>query len=179
MCFNQFHIVVDNLDVNSTNSVNSRAAVSAARLLLPSEFTEVDLYAKVCSLSYTGDIRTLFAEDKNKGVPDLSEYGDVYELGFGLGHDKPPTSALVKKEFQRRIIYPLSPHEDFSDGSAEYILLYAMLLEYFNVTCYGAVADGRTESSSVSWPCHNNGSPKIEIMGTLKAPISLNDFPTP
>ncbi|KAG4399238.1 hypothetical protein AAZX31_08G191400 [Glycine max] len=67
MCFNQFHIVVDNLDVNSTNSVNSRAAVSAALLLLPSEFTEVDLYAKVCSLSYTGDIRTLFAEDKNKG----------------------------------------------------------------------------------------------------------------
>ncbi|KOM25507.1 hypothetical protein LR48_Vigan107s002600 [Vigna angularis] len=35
------HIVVDNLDVNSTNSVNLRAAVSAALLLLPSEFTEV------------------------------------------------------------------------------------------------------------------------------------------
>ncbi|KAL2945661.1 hypothetical protein AAZX31_U038300 [Glycine max] len=47
-----------------------------------------------------------------QGVPDLSEYGDVYELGFGLGHDKPPTSALVKKEFQHKIIYPLSPHED-------------------------------------------------------------------
>jgi len=46
-----------------------------------------------------------------QGVPDLSEYGDVYELGFGLGHDKPPTSALVKKEFQHKIIYPLSPHE--------------------------------------------------------------------
>ncbi|TKY59714.1 Phosphatidate cytidylyltransferase [Spatholobus suberectus] len=60
------HIVVDNLDVSSTNSVNLRAAVSAALLLLPSEFTEADLYAKVCSLSYTGDVRMLFAEDKNK-----------------------------------------------------------------------------------------------------------------
>ncbi|KAK7399837.1 hypothetical protein VNO78_11030 [Psophocarpus tetragonolobus] len=60
------HFVVDNLDVSSTNSVNMRAAVSAALLLLPSEFTEADLYAKVCSLSYTGDIRMLFAEDKNK-----------------------------------------------------------------------------------------------------------------
>uniref|UniRef100_A0A0R0JM83 AB hydrolase-1 domain-containing protein n=1 Tax=Glycine max TaxID=3847 RepID=A0A0R0JM83_SOYBN len=50
-------------------------------------------------------------QDHKDGVPDLSEYGDVYELGFGLGHDKPPTSALVKKEFQRKIIYPLSPHE--------------------------------------------------------------------
>ncbi|QCE00812.1 methylesterase 17-like isoform X2 [Vigna unguiculata] len=51
-------------------------------------------------------------EDLKHGVPDLSEFGDVYELGFGLGEDKPPTSALVKKEFQRKIIYPLSPHED-------------------------------------------------------------------
>uniref|UniRef100_A0A0R0IP89 Phosphatidate cytidylyltransferase, mitochondrial n=1 Tax=Glycine max TaxID=3847 RepID=A0A0R0IP89_SOYBN len=65
------HIVVDNLDVSSTNSVNLRAAVSAALLLLPSEFTEADLYAKVCSLSYTGDIRMLFAEDKSKDC-DLS-----------------------------------------------------------------------------------------------------------
>ncbi|CAL0324802.1 unnamed protein product [Lupinus luteus] len=60
------HIVVDNLDINNTNSVNLRAAMSAALLLLPSEFTEADLYAKVCSLSYMGDLRMLFAEDKNK-----------------------------------------------------------------------------------------------------------------
>nr|POF23724.1 methylesterase 17 [Quercus suber] len=53
-------------------------------------------------------------EDHNvdKGVPDLSEYGDVYKLGFGLGPDQPPTSALVKKEYQRKIIYHLSPLED-------------------------------------------------------------------
>ncbi|XP_027329986.1 methylesterase 17-like [Abrus precatorius] len=51
-------------------------------------------------------------EDLKDGVPDLSEFGDVYQLGFGLGQDKLPTSALVKKEFQRKIIYPLSPHED-------------------------------------------------------------------
>ncbi|XP_054788444.1 methylesterase 17-like [Prosopis cineraria] len=51
-------------------------------------------------------------EDRKDGAPDLSEYGDVYELGFGQGKDKPPTSVLVKKEFQRKIIYPLSPNED-------------------------------------------------------------------
>ncbi|XP_016181749.1 LOW QUALITY PROTEIN: methylesterase 17 [Arachis ipaensis] len=52
-------------------------------------------------------------QDLKQGAPDLSEFGDdVYKLGFGLGADKPPTSALVKKEFQRKIIYQLSPHED-------------------------------------------------------------------
>ncbi|BAT78990.1 hypothetical protein LR48_Vigan04g121900 [Vigna angularis] len=54
----------------------------------------------------------LTEQDLKDGVPDLSEYGDVYELGFGLGRDKPPTSALVKREFQRKILYPLSPQED-------------------------------------------------------------------
>ncbi|KAG2399543.1 Methylesterase 17 [Vigna angularis] len=53
----------------------------------------------------------LTEQDLKDGVPDLSEYGDVYELGFGLGRDKPPTSALVKREFQRKILYPLSPQE--------------------------------------------------------------------
>ncbi|XP_027918854.1 phosphatidate cytidylyltransferase, mitochondrial-like isoform X5 [Vigna unguiculata] len=72
------HVVVDNLDVNSTNSVNLRAAVSAALLLLPSEFTEADLYAKVCSLSSTGDVRMLFAEDKNKVKKIVSGQFDLF-----------------------------------------------------------------------------------------------------
>lgn len=51
-------------------------------------------------------------QDIKDGVPDLSEFGDVYELGFGLGSDHPPTSALVKREYQRKIIYHMSPPED-------------------------------------------------------------------
>lgn len=58
--------LVDNLDIESVNSVNMKGATSAALLLLPSKFTEEDLYFKICSLSYTGDLRMLFAEDKNK-----------------------------------------------------------------------------------------------------------------
>nr|XP_043637120.1 phosphatidate cytidylyltransferase, mitochondrial isoform X3 [Erigeron canadensis] len=59
-------IIVDNLDIKNTNLVNLRAASSAALLLLPSKFTERELYEKICSLSYMGDLRMLFAEDKNK-----------------------------------------------------------------------------------------------------------------
>ncbi|XP_059656922.1 uncharacterized protein LOC132303589 isoform X2 [Cornus florida] len=60
------HILKDNLDISNVNSVNLRAATSAALLLLPSKFNEEDIYAKICSLSYMGDLRMLFAEDKNK-----------------------------------------------------------------------------------------------------------------
>ncbi|ERN11701.1 phosphatidate cytidylyltransferase, mitochondrial [Amborella trichopoda] len=66
------HILVDSLDVGNVNLVNLKAAASAALLLLPSEFNEEDLYAKICSLSYMGDLRMLFAEDKNKAKSIVS-----------------------------------------------------------------------------------------------------------
>ncbi|XP_057417737.1 uncharacterized protein LOC130711951 isoform X2 [Lotus japonicus] len=72
------HVVVDNLDIHGANSVNLRAALSAALLLLPSEFTTADLYAKVCSLSYLGDVRMLFAEDKNKVKNIVSGQFDLF-----------------------------------------------------------------------------------------------------
>ncbi|KAL8048699.1 hypothetical protein ABFX02_07G084300 [Erythranthe guttata] len=59
-------VIIDNLEIEKLNSVNLKAATSAALLLLPSKFSEEELYAKICSLSYMGDLRMLFAEDKNK-----------------------------------------------------------------------------------------------------------------
>ncbi|XP_076903963.1 uncharacterized protein LOC143559188 isoform X2 [Bidens hawaiensis] len=59
-------VIVDNKEITNINLINLRAASSAALLLLPSKFTERELYAKICSLSYMGDLRMLFAEDKNK-----------------------------------------------------------------------------------------------------------------
>ncbi|XP_073067036.1 uncharacterized protein [Primulina eburnea] len=60
------NIILDYLRIAELNSVNLKAATSAALLLLPSKFSEEELYAKICGLSYMGDIRMLFAEDKNK-----------------------------------------------------------------------------------------------------------------
>ncbi|KAK3022379.1 hypothetical protein RJ639_047353 [Escallonia herrerae] len=51
-------------------------------------------------------------QDVKDGVPDLSEFGNAYDLEFGLGADEPPTTAVVKKELQRKIIYHTSPQED-------------------------------------------------------------------
>ncbi|CAM0873770.1 unnamed protein product [Alopecurus aequalis] len=60
------HVLVDNWDIRKVNMVNLKMATSASLLLLPEEFTEYDLYAQICSLSYMGDLRMLFAEDKDK-----------------------------------------------------------------------------------------------------------------
>ncbi|KAG2562596.1 phosphatidate cytidylyltransferase, mitochondrial-like isoform X3 [Panicum virgatum] len=60
------HVLVDNWDIRKLNTINLEMATSASLLLLPEEFTEYDLYAQICSLSYMGDLRMLFAEDKNK-----------------------------------------------------------------------------------------------------------------
>jgi len=53
--------------------------------------------------------KTLIGNEQ--GVPDLSEFGDVYDLNFGLGEDHPPTSMMLRKEFQRTILYQQSSQE--------------------------------------------------------------------
>ncbi|KAJ0988456.1 hypothetical protein J5N97_006812 [Dioscorea zingiberensis] len=60
------HLLIDHWDISKVNFINLKAATSAALLFLPNEFTEEDLYANICSLSYMGDLRMLFAEDKDK-----------------------------------------------------------------------------------------------------------------
>nr|CAN78031.1 hypothetical protein VITISV_017532 [Vitis vinifera] len=62
-------------------------------------------------LSVTSGESPVREEDRTRrGVPDLSDFGDVYEVEFGA--DQSPISAVIKKEFQRKIIYNMSPLED-------------------------------------------------------------------
>ncbi|KAJ4702710.1 Phosphatidate cytidylyltransferase, mitochondrial [Melia azedarach] len=89
-------ILVDNLDIGNVNSTNLRAALSAALLLLPSKFTEEDLFAKVCSLSYMGDLRMLFAEDKNKVKKIVQGQFDLFQSMY-----KPFLQEYETKEFLR------------------------------------------------------------------------------
>ncbi|XP_038991464.1 phosphatidate cytidylyltransferase, mitochondrial-like isoform X2 [Hibiscus syriacus] len=76
------NMLVDNLDIENVNSVNLRAAVSASLLFLPPKFTEEDLYAKICSLSYMGDLRMLFAEDRNKVKKIVRGQFDLFQTMY-------------------------------------------------------------------------------------------------
>ena len=55
--------------IAEANRVNLRSALAAALLLMPEEVGEVELYRCICQLSYRGDIRMLFAEDRYKVGP--------------------------------------------------------------------------------------------------------------
>ncbi|KAJ3180662.1 Mitochondrial translocator assembly and maintenance protein 41 [Geranomyces variabilis] len=52
--------------VNLANRRNLRASVRAALLLLPSEFTEEELFCAIAGLSYTGDFRMKMGENPHK-----------------------------------------------------------------------------------------------------------------
>ncbi|XP_034681142.1 phosphatidate cytidylyltransferase, mitochondrial isoform X3 [Vitis riparia] len=75
-------VLVDNLDIGNLNSVNLKGAISAALLLLPAKFTEEHLYAKICSLSYMGDLRMLFAEDRNKVKKIVQVQFDLFQTMY-------------------------------------------------------------------------------------------------
>lgn len=89
-------ILADNLDIGNVNSVNLRSALSVALLLLPSKFTQEDLFAKVCSLSYMGDLRMLFAEDKNKVKKIVQGQFDLFKSMYN-----PLIQEYEAKEFLR------------------------------------------------------------------------------
>ncbi|CAH1442667.1 unnamed protein product [Lactuca virosa] len=90
------HVVVDNKEIENVNLVNLRAASSAALLLLPSKFTERELYAKICSLSYMGDLRMLFAEDKNKVKKIVEGQFDLFRSMYNPLVEEYATKQLLR-----------------------------------------------------------------------------------
>ncbi|XP_021737911.1 methylesterase 17-like isoform X1 [Chenopodium quinoa] len=81
-------------------------------------------------------------QDVKDGAPDLSEYGEAYDLGFGLGMDQPPTSAIIKKELQRKILYQMTSIEDST--------LAAMLLRPFPLAITKAQSEEGKDSERVA-----------------------------
>ncbi|KAI5568093.1 hypothetical protein POPTR_013G158200v4 [Populus trichocarpa] len=81
-------------------------------------------------------------QDIKDGDPDVSEYGEVADLEYGMGLDQPPTSIIIKEEFQKRLLYHMSPKED--------TILASMLLRPGPVRALkGARFEGGKDADSV------------------------------
>lgn len=70
-------------DVHEAMRYNLLGAIHSALLLLPESFKEEDLFKKIASLSYSGDFRMTFGEDKGKVdkivMPNLPYFRNLYE----------------------------------------------------------------------------------------------------
>ena len=74
---------INNIEFQQALYRNFEHAINIALLMLPPTFTDFELYRKIASLSYMGDIRMHIAENPNKinnlVTPQLTEYRKLYK----------------------------------------------------------------------------------------------------
>ena len=80
----KFIITPKDQDLVTALQMNLHSAIHAALLILPDIFNEEDLYTTITGLSYHGDFRMTFGEDKNKisniVKPNMHYFQQMYQM---------------------------------------------------------------------------------------------------
>lgn len=91
-----------NVKMENAIQMNLKSAVHAALLILPEAFTEYEFYFTVASLSYEGDFRMTFGENKDKVKnivrPQLDSFRALYSPTLKLFSDYIRLPALLGNE---------------------------------------------------------------------------------
>ncbi|XP_037038672.1 phosphatidate cytidylyltransferase, mitochondrial [Bradysia coprophila] len=78
-------------DIQNAIATNFRNALHVSLCLLPERFTYFDLFYTIANLSYAGDFRMIFGENKDKVrnivAPQLSDFRDLY-VPILTGHSR-------------------------------------------------------------------------------------------
>ncbi|XP_051147391.1 uncharacterized protein LOC127262645 isoform X3 [Andrographis paniculata] len=110
-------LIVDTLNVRELNELNLTASVAATLLLWPSLVTEVQLYSNICRLSYMGDVRMLFAEDRDKVAKIVNSQLPLFQTLY-----RPRLKALQSKEVIR-MFYDTDQTLHIQEGNGKGALL--------------------------------------------------------
>ncbi|XP_055633532.1 phosphatidate cytidylyltransferase, mitochondrial [Toxorhynchites rutilus septentrionalis] len=108
-----------NSKIQNAIECNLKSAVHAALLLLPEQFTEFELYRAISNLSYAGDFRMIFGENKDKVNnivrPQLEGFRSLYastlkELSpvLHLPSKTSDNSVCTQDQSNKTILYHLS-----------------------------------------------------------------------
>ncbi|XP_048954504.1 phosphatidate cytidylyltransferase, mitochondrial isoform X5 [Canis lupus dingo] len=102
----------ENIALRSALDKNLRSAVTTAFLMLPESFSEEDLFIEIAGLSYSGDFRMVFGEDKTKVLnivkPNIAHFRELYG---NILQDNPQ---VVYKIQQGRLEIDKSPEGQFT-----------------------------------------------------------------
>jgi mitochondrial translocator assembly and maintenance protein 41 len=81
-----------NSKIQNAINMNLKSAVHTALLLLPEKFTEYEFYHLISSLSYAGDFRMVFGENKSKVEnivrPQLESFRSLYKPTLEMFHEQ-------------------------------------------------------------------------------------------
>ncbi|XP_015794489.1 phosphatidate cytidylyltransferase, mitochondrial [Tetranychus urticae] len=134
------HSPSDDGSIAKALSINHQNALYSALLLLSETFTEEQLFTTIANLSYNGDFRMTFGEDKNKVSkivkPNIEKFRSIYQPYIGSSIEK---GLLTFNSNQRTYFQDLSPRVLFHNLS----LLPKKVQQnlYFNYETRGKLRD--------------------------------------